>query len=471
MLLTDRVLERLQAVPGLEVLPDAELRQHTRFRLGGPCWLLADAASETAFIEAYRILQWSHLRWTTIGRGTNLIVSDSGYPGAVLRFSCDSLTAQGNTVTVSSGAELNDLIDFANARGLAGMEAMAGIPGWVGAAIYGNAGAYGQSIHQRVRSIRFFDGSAVREFNNEECGFQYRHSRFKENKNWQILSATLEFTTGDREALEKKSRETRATRDAKFPPTMQCAGSVFKNLLLKDLPESAATEVPSAKVIEGKVPAGWFLELAGAKGMRRGGIRVADYHANLFYNDGDGTAAELTGLLAELKSRVKDRFGFDLEEEVQYLGFDTDWIVPPGQFMGFSLAIAALLSAGTPWTANEAGWTPAHVLAHLEATERDCHQERLSRILIEDNPIWQDYDAATHPPAPNGASVAKFLDARSQTAELLRLIPTSSASRVSMHPTRGTLTVIDLANDFCVHDLTHLRQLTGMVAPPAVPGA
>ena len=315
------LFESLRAVPGLAVLEgeSAELRHHTRFALGGPCLLLADASSEAAFVEAYRLLASSSIRWTSIGRGTNLVVSDTGYDGAILRYSASSMTAEGLTVTVDAGAELNDFIDFANDHGLAGLEAMAGVPGWVGAAIYGNAGAYGQSIQQRLLTARFFDGAKVREFSNEECGFRYRHSSFKEHKSWQILSARFGFAAGAAEALRERSRSIRATRDAKFPPSMKCAGSIFKNLLVRDLPEGI---VPAEKVIEGKVPAGWFLEQVGARGLQIGGIRVADYHGNLIYNEGGGTASELVALLSELKRRVRERFGVTLEEEVQFLGFE-----------------------------------------------------------------------------------------------------------------------------------------------------
>ncbi|MBM3785989.1 MAG: UDP-N-acetylmuramate dehydrogenase [Acidobacteria bacterium] len=317
------LVDALRGVAGLEVLTGeaAELRRHTRFELGGPCLLLADAHSEAAFVEAYRRLQASISPWTTIGRGTNLIVSDRGYEGAILRYSASSIRAEGLRVKVDAGAELNGFIDYANARGLAGLEAMAGVPGWLGAAIYGNAGAYGQSIHQRVQSVRFFDGAELREFDNAECGFRYRHSKFKDNKDWQILSAVFQFDASEAAALVERSRAIRAARDAKFPPSMRCAGSIFKNLLLKDLPADAATRIPAGRIIEGKVPAGWFLEQVGAKGMRVGGIEVADYHANLIYNAGGGTAAQLVELLDELKRRVFTEFGFRLEEEVQFVGF------------------------------------------------------------------------------------------------------------------------------------------------------
>ncbi|MBI2688920.1 MAG: UDP-N-acetylmuramate dehydrogenase [Acidobacteria bacterium] len=322
MTLPPEVQRRLSEVAGLRVLPGAELRHHTRFRLGGPCWLLADAEAPQAFEAAYRILAGSQLRWTSIGRGTNLIVSDEGYSGAILRYSAHSLETDEDTVIVDAGAELNDLIDFANAHSLAGMEAMAGIPGWVGAAIYGNAGAYGQSINQRVESVRYFDGGSVGEWSNEECGFRYRHSRFKEDKRLQILSARLRFQRGEQAALEGKSAQIRATRDAKFPPAMACAGSIFKNYLWKELPEQARAAVPPDRIIEGKVPAGWFLEQIGAKGMQVGGIRVADYHANLIYNTGSGTTADLIALLTTLKTRARHEFNLSLEEEVQYVGFE-----------------------------------------------------------------------------------------------------------------------------------------------------
>jgi UDP-N-acetylmuramate dehydrogenase len=103
---------------------------------------------------------------------------------------------------------------------------------------------------------------------------------------------------------------------------MKCAGSIFKNLLFADLPESVQRQVPANVVREGKVPSAFFLELAGAKGMKNGDIHVADYHANLIYNAGQGTARQVCEIIDELKARVRDRFAFEVEEEVQYVGFN-----------------------------------------------------------------------------------------------------------------------------------------------------
>ncbi len=223
---------------------------------------------------------------------------------------------------VGSGALLQDVVDQSIALGLKGLETMTGIPGYLGGAIYGNAGAYGHSIQELVRKVRVFDGLRVIEMSNEDCQFRYRESVFKKRKQWVILSADLEFSQHEGEELAKTAREIRSIRDIKYPPSMKCAGSIFKNLLLIDLPASVVAEIPGKVIREGKVPSAWFLEQAGAKGMRRGDIQIADYHANLIYSDGAGTAADLVAVIGEVKSRVFERFGFELEEEVQYVGFN-----------------------------------------------------------------------------------------------------------------------------------------------------
>lgn len=121
--------------------------------------------------------------------------------------------------------------------------------------------------------------------------------------------------------LRKTADEIFQIRLAKYPADMKCAGSIFKNLLLRELPESVQRQVPERVIREGKVPSAYFLEQVGAKGIQNGGIKVADYHANLIYNLGSGTARELCEIVSCLKSRVRERFGLELEEEVQYIGF------------------------------------------------------------------------------------------------------------------------------------------------------
>ena len=318
----EEALQRLAAIPHLTVSRDVPLSRYTRFGIGGPADILAETDSDDAFVQGLAVARASELEHLVIGGGTNLIVSDEGFRGIVLRHLGDRITSAGDRIMVDAGAVLQDLVDYANERGLKGLETLAGIPGWVGAAIYGNAGAYGHSISERVHQVRFYDGTWVRVFSNAECEFRYRESVFKRRKDWIIFSAELHMERTEADALKKVSAEIVAIRNEKFPLTMKCAGSIFKNLLLAELPGEVAAAVPEKVVREGKVPAAHFLEQVGAKGMERGGIRVADYHANLVYNTGGGSARDLCELLEYLKSLVRQRFGIELEEEVQYVGFE-----------------------------------------------------------------------------------------------------------------------------------------------------
>ncbi|MEO8596195.1 MAG: UDP-N-acetylmuramate dehydrogenase [Candidatus Solibacter sp.] len=317
---TEETQSRLAEIPNLTVSSHVPLAPYTRFGIGGPADLFAETTDEQAFILAVRAASESGTPICVTGGGTNLIVADAGFRGLVLRYVQSTLEAAGTHITAGAGAVLQDLVDFANARGLQGFETLAGIPGWVGAAVYGNAGAYGHSISERVAAVRFFDGERIRQIDNAACEFAYRESIFKRHKSWTIFQVDLTMGVEPAAELQQISAGILKVRNEKFPPTMKCAGSIFKNFLLRDLPPAVAALVPEKVVREGKIPAAWFLEQVGARGMQAGGIQVATYHANLIYNADRGTAAQLAELIRELKRRVRDRFGIEVEEEVQYVG-------------------------------------------------------------------------------------------------------------------------------------------------------
>jgi len=317
---TEQARARLAVIPNLTFLTGVPLSRSPPFAFGGPADLYAETGEVEAFVAALEAARSSSLPTVVIGGGTNLIVSDRGFRGIVLRYRGDRLTASGNRVIAEAGAVLQDLVDFAIERGLRGLETLAGIPGSAGAALYGNAGAYGHSISERVISVRFYDGSHVRDFDRAACQFAYRESVFKRHKDWVIFSAGLLLEPADPVELRQTAGGIVKIRNEKFPVTMKCAGSVFKNLMLQDLPPEVAAQIPAGVAREGKVPAAWFLEQVGAKGVVRGDIHVASYHANLIYNAGAGTAADLCALIQVLKARVRARFGIELEEEVQYVG-------------------------------------------------------------------------------------------------------------------------------------------------------
>src|SRR5436190_11735621 len=168
---TEETLRRLAAVPSLQVSSCVPLSRYTRFGIGGPADIFAETRDVEAFIAAMHIARSSGLNFVVIGGGTNLIVSDAGFRGVALRLIADRLMAAGNRVVCDAGVVLQDLVDFSIERGLKGLETLAGIPGWVGAAVYGNAGAYGHSLSERVHKVRFLDGGQVRVFDNQQCEF------------------------------------------------------------------------------------------------------------------------------------------------------------------------------------------------------------------------------------------------------------------------------------------------------------
>jgi UDP-N-acetylmuramate dehydrogenase len=312
---------RLEATSGLTVVANEPLNRHTRFGIGGPARCFVEASTEAAFVLALREIQKSGGPCFVIGGGTNLIVSDAGFDGFVLRSTAADIEQNGGLARAAAGGDLQTLVDYSIAHGLRGLETMTGIPGTVGGAVYGNAGAYGRSICESVRQVRAFDGSSILCLANTECEFRYRESIFKRNRNWMVLSVDLALEPAPSDELARVAGEILTVRNRKYPPTMKCAGSIFKNLILAELADSVRARVPADVVREGKVPSAWLLEQAGAKGQRNGDIHVADYHANLIYNAGAGTAAQVREVIEDLKSRVLREFGLELEEEVQYVGF------------------------------------------------------------------------------------------------------------------------------------------------------
>ena len=322
MPVSSATVSHLAAISDAQVLKNVPLSSYTRFGIGGPAALLIDTSSEAAFVEALKVMAGRGDARVVIGGGTNLVVADAGFDGVVLRYTGSLIQREGRMIEAQAGAVLQAVVDFSVREGLKGLETMTGIPGYLGGAVYGNAGAYGRSIHEMAERVRFAADGEIREFSNAECEFRYRDSIFKQHKNWIILSATLRLADGKISELAAKAEEIRTMRDAKYPPSMKCAGSVFKNLLVAELPGQVQALIPTKVIREGKVPSAWFLEQADVKGLRKGDIQVATYHANLIYNDGHGTAADLVWVIEELKSRVREQFRFEIEEEVQYVGFD-----------------------------------------------------------------------------------------------------------------------------------------------------
>ncbi len=288
----------LRSIPGLTVSEHEPLARHTRFGIGGEARIFAEAATPEALRQALDASIQSRLPVNVIGGGSNLIVSDSGFDGLILRYSASRIERpEPGLLSAEAGADLQTLVDRSIEAGLANLHTMTGIPGTVGGAVYGNAGAYGHSLSESIENISILDDSKVRTLDSAGACFAYRESIFKRHKDWVILSANFRLPSSDPATLRATADRILAVRNQKYPPDMKCAGSIFKNLLLAELAPAVQQRVPASVIREGKVPAAYFLDQAGVKGMRRGGMEVAAYHANLIYNTGTGTSAELRDLI------------------------------------------------------------------------------------------------------------------------------------------------------------------------------
>ena len=243
-------LPRKARPAGLSVLENVPLAGYTRFEVGGPARILADAANEAALTQVLGAIEETGEQYAIIGGGTNLVASDRGYPGVVVRYTNSALEFAGDTVNVAAGAVLQDLVDASIARGLKGLETMTGIPGWVGGAVYGNAGAYGHSIQERVtRRALSRKRFAARNLGNAACDLAYRESRFKRHKECVILSVTLRLEFAHAE-------EMRATAGGIFKdpqrknirPRCAACRQHLQEPLWHELPEAVRALVPAAEV-------------------------------------------------------------------------------------------------------------------------------------------------------------------------------------------------------------------------------
>ncbi|MBI2594035.1 UDP-N-acetylmuramate dehydrogenase [Candidatus Daviesbacteria bacterium] len=299
-----------------------KLSDLTTLGIGGPIQGVIKVKSHQELKEAIRKLPADGKGFLLLGGGSNLLVSDSGYPGIVIKNEVTGIIRDKNNLTVQSGTNLQDLVDFANSSGLCGLENLAGIPGTVGGAIYGNAGAYGQAISDHLESVKVFDviSYQILDISKHDCQFSYRNSVFKRSR-YAILETVFSLSSADSKKLKQISKETIKKREVKYSPGIKCPGSFFQNIPIEKLPAKILAKLPKEFILFNKVSAGALLESVGAKGAKRGDIKIAPYHANLFINDGTGKAEDFYKLAREYQGKVYEKYGIKLEPEVQLINF------------------------------------------------------------------------------------------------------------------------------------------------------
>jgi UDP-N-acetylmuramate dehydrogenase len=287
-------------LPGLqEAVPLAPI---CAYGVGGPAELLYRAETTGALVHAVKTARRVALGVTVLGRATNVLVADAGLPGLTVLARNQAHTLDGELLMVEAGAELPGLVTGLAEQGLAGLEFAGNIPGSVGGAVVGNAGAYGRAVSDALVSVHLLDGVTEHVKEPRELDFAYRTSLFKQSPEMTVLSATILLRRGERGGLLAEIARDAALRRGKHPLEYASCGSYFKN---------PSRELPAARLIEE----------TGLKGFVMGRAQVSEKHANFLVALPGATAADIVALAAEVKRRVREQSGLELVEEVRRLGF------------------------------------------------------------------------------------------------------------------------------------------------------
>ncbi len=280
------------------------MRRHTSVRIGGPARYFVEPATVTDIRTVRRVAAEWRVPCRVIGKGSNILVPDSGIPGIVI--SLGSLMSRvewlnETDVYVEAGLSLPRLAKLAADRGLAGIEFASGIPGTVGGGVVMNAGAHGGEMADVVRRVHAIDSSGeLRVFERDELAFAYRRSRFSKNDEYIVVGAELSFTPEDPRVIRERMKEFARQRRTTQPLGRPSSGSVFKN--------------PPGDY------AGRLIQAAGLKGARIGQAQVSPVHANFIVNCGGATADDVMRLIDHVRNRVLQMFGVELQLEVEIIG-------------------------------------------------------------------------------------------------------------------------------------------------------
>ncbi len=306
--------------PG-QVERDRPLAGLTTLGCGGPAALCFEAKRRAEFLEALDLAEVASVPRALVAGGSNLLISDKGFEGLVLLVRSTVIEERPEGVVADAGVCLADLVSWSIDRGHAGLVFASGIPGSIGGAVRGNAGAYGAELAEVVRRVELRDSVGTRWVEAADLGFAYRDSRFKHTEE---VIVRVELALPRREApevLAEASHRILAQRGTRLPGTPS-AGCFFKNLpLARGLPPALAREdLPPAFFEQGKLPAGWLIERCGLKGYRFGTAQVSPQHANILTGEPPLRSEDLVQLCRLIVDRVEERFGVVLEQEVAVLG-------------------------------------------------------------------------------------------------------------------------------------------------------
>lgn len=289
----------------MEIQSAVPLAPHTYFKIGGPARFFAIATTLADVKEAIAFAKEHHVPFVVLSGGSNVLISDDGYPGLVIKLDLRRMFTELHTITAGSGVPMARVVSSAVAEGLTGIEWAIGIPGAVGGSVRGNAGCFGGDIASVIDSVYVLNTETgeTEVLPASVCEFGYRDSLFKRHPEFIILEATFRLHPGDKEESQKKVKAFTIERVSKQDIGAQCAGCMFKN--------------PSPER-----PAGKLIDEAGLKGHVMGGAQISQRHANYFLNAHHATAADIAALAEHARAVVKEKFGIDMHPEIQFIGFE-----------------------------------------------------------------------------------------------------------------------------------------------------
>jgi UDP-N-acetylmuramate dehydrogenase len=297
------IVTELQALNIGKVMRNEPLTNHTTIKIGGPADLFIVPTSVENLKKVMAVIEKNHINWRAIGRGSNLLVSDKGIEGAVIKLGpgVDELKINGTEITVGSGHSLISLATLISKKGMSGLEFASGIPGSVGGAVYMNAGAHGSDISKILTRahILFVDGT-LEWLSNKEMEFSYRTSVLQKKRPGIVVEAVFQLGDGEREDIVSKMLKNKDYRKDTQPWNFPCAGSIFRN----PLPNYA----------------GKLIEVAGLKGFSIGGAKISEMHGNFIVNAGNATAGDVLALIQHVKDTIYSLYEIRMETEVEIIG-------------------------------------------------------------------------------------------------------------------------------------------------------
>lgn len=293
---------------------DAPFSKLTTFAVGGPAQYLVSVTDTAKLVELLNYLNGAGVNYFIIGGGSNLLMPDAGVEGVTIKLQTPKIELVGNTIIAEAGAQLGSVVNTAFKNSLAGLEWAVGIPGTVGGAVRGNAGAMGLDIARSISKVEIWRDGEIIEIQNPDCKFGYRESLFKFNKDV-VLRAWFELVPGDRKEIMAKVQDYMKHRTGRYPH-FPSAGSFFKNIKMAKWPGDVK-ELPELFQQRGTVPVGWVMEQLNLKGTTIGGAKISDEHGNFIVNFNEAKQTEVLQIMELMKEKAYEKFKVELEPEVE----------------------------------------------------------------------------------------------------------------------------------------------------------